>query len=484
MTFRSLCLLPPIALLAACAASPPVMPDPVAGRIHRFSQADSSQTGHFDDAQWWQALGAPELDALLERAGRGNFDVRIAMERVAEARAGSVKAASRLLPAIAVAGSASEARSGLPAPYTLGQPDVRAYRGALETGWEIDLAGAARAAADATALDTEAAEEAVSLARWQLRVELARQFLIWQGARLRADVLERLLQVERDAERIVSRRAGDGQASRLDVRLAAAASASLQSDLPALHALIAVSAHRIAGLLGEAPGTQLAGLDPSAPAHLPMVDALPVGQPLDLLQRRPDLRIASRQLLAEAARLREREADLWPRFFLSAILGRQDLEINGRDLSPVRFGNAAIAFSLPLFNAGRLRAAVERQGARQRAATLRYEQTALQALEDVESSLVSLARSRERSAATARALDERQAALRLGDTLQGEGQIDPLQWQDLKRSALAAELDDIESRLQQALATVRLFQALGGGWSLTGAPMATLSIPSSRATPP
>lgn len=101
--------------------------------------------------------------------------------------------------------------------------------------------------------------------------------------------------------------------------------------------------------------------------------ALAPGQPVGLLQRRPDLRVAEHQLLAEAARLRESQADLWPKFFIAAVLGRKDLRLNGLDLSPVRYSNVALAFTAPLFNAGRLRAAVERQSARQRTATLQYE---------------------------------------------------------------------------------------------------------------
>jgi outer membrane protein TolC len=183
--------------------------------------------------------------------------------------------------------------------------------------------------------------------------------------------------------------------------------------------------------------------------------------------------VAEQQLRAESARLRESQADLWPRFFLSAVLGQQDLRLNGLDLAPVAYRSVALLFTAPVFNAGRLRAAVERQSARERAATLQYEKAVLNALQDVESSLVVLAQERQRCDSLATSLASRRLADRHAHSLAREGQIDRLQRLEVSKGLLSAELALTEAQTQRALAAVQLIKALGGGWNQTpAAPLA------------
>jgi NodT family efflux transporter outer membrane factor (OMF) lipoprotein len=388
---------------------------------------------------------------------------------VRDGGAGFRAAASRLLPTLALTGSASDARSGLPDAVKAGLPDTRAYRGALDAGWEIDAFGAARAAADAAELDAQQADAGVAAAQWRVTTEVARQYAVWQGARLRLAKLEALLQAQRDTERLTRSRQAGGEASAFDVARAAGETQSLAAQLPPLRTQVAVTAHEIAVLLGASPSQPLAGLETGAPPELPEVPALATGQPAELLARRPDLRAAEARLLAEGARLRESRADLWPKFFVSAVFGREDLRLNLQDLAPVRYSNVALAFTMPLFNAGRLRAGVERQSARERGAALQYEHAVRVAVEDVENSLVALAQERERGAALDAATESRRRGLRHAESLYREGQIDLLQLLDAQRSLLAAELAAIDSRTQRVLGAVQLFKALGGGWQVAPA---------------
>ncbi|MFY7948190.1 MAG: TolC family protein, partial [Gemmatimonas sp.] len=164
-----------------------------------------------------------------------------------------------------------------------------------------------------------------------------------------------------------------------------------------------------------------------------------------LLQRRPDLRAAERQWRAESARAREARADRWPRVFIAAVLGRQDLRLNALSLSPVGYGSAALALAAPLFNAGRLEAAVERQSGREEAARLNYERVVIGALQDVENSLVALAQEREREQALAAAVASSRLVLQHAESLFREGQIDRLQLLEAQRGRLAAELSHTDS---------------------------------------
>lgn len=483
----ALCL---AALLSACAAPVPEPPDVSATADAGFRHAAGPVVSV--DTTWWRGFGDDALIALVERAQAANHDVRIAQQRVRQARAGQAAAASRLGPTVSLTGSASDERSGLPDGVKQGKPDTRAYRGALELGWELDVFGAARAGADAAELDALSADEAVDVARWMVSSEVARQYIVWQGARLRLAKLEALLQAQVDTERLTRSREAAGLASRFDVARAAGEVQSLAAPLPPLRTLVAVTETQLAVLTGANPNRPLGELDRSAAPALPKPPSLSAGQPVDLLMRRPDLRVAQQQLLAEAARLRMAHADRWPKFFLAAVLGRQELRLNALDLTPVGYRSAALALTVPLFNAGRLRAAVERQSAQERMATLQFEKAVLGAIKDVDDSLVALSQDRDRLTALAASVEQRRTGLRHAESLHREGQIDLLQLLDAQRAVLASELSALDGQTQMALSTVQLATAVGGGWQDTpgarpvspAAPSTTLtSTPVAAATP-
>ncbi len=467
------------ALLAGCATqAPPSAPNLADLSAPAFRQAGADSAAI--DINTWRGFGDAALDGLIARARAANHDVLIAVQRVRQARAGSTAAASRLLPTVALTGSVSDQRSGLPDEVKLFSPDTRALRGAIDLGWELDLFGAARAAADAAELQALAADAGVESAQLLVGTEVARQYIVWQGTRLRLQQLEALLRTQQDTERLTRSRHAAGLASRFDVARTAGEVQVLAAQLPPLRTLVAVSEQQIAVLLGDSPSQPVAALDSAAAPNLPEVPPLAPGQPIGLLTRRPDLRAAEHQLKAEAARLRESQADLWPKLFLSAVLGGQDLRLNALNLTPVRYSNVALAFSAPLFNGGRLRAAVERQSAVERTATLQYEQAVLGALQDVESSLVALAQERERGTALTAAMAARRDGLRHAQSLHREGQIDLLQLLDAQRGVIAAELAVTDGRTRMALGAVQLVKALGGGWQVPAdsAPAVSSSVSS------
>lgn len=434
---------------------------------------------------WWQRFDDPTLTGLIERARAANLDVRVALLRVEEARAGLQAARSRLMPAVGLQASASDQRSSLPRRVKEDSPDVRAYRAAVDMSWELDVFGAARAASDAAELDAEAAAFGVDSARLLISAEVARQYFIHQGARARLERVQALLQSQLHSERLTRSREAAGQASRLDVTLAEGETAALSAQIPPLRALVVTTEHQLARLLGRSASVALEGLDASAPARLPDVPMMAAGQPVTLLSRRPDLQAAERQLASASARLRESQADLLPKFFLTALLGGEDLRLNMMDLSPARYSNVALAFSMPIFNAGRLRAAVDRQSARERTAALNYEQRVLEAVQEVESSLVSLAEERERLAATEQAVALRRTSLRHAESLYREGQIGLLPLLDAQRSVIAADMAALDSRTQLALDAVQLFKSMGGGWQVgAGTEMPSSASATAAPTPP
>lgn len=462
-------------LLAACAATPP---KPALTLSPGY--AGAAGEGVAASADWWLAFNDPVLDRMIARGLASNHDARLALARVQMARAGVSASTGRLLPGVALTGSQSESRSGLPMPYKNGQPDTEATRFGAELSWELDIFGAARAARRAAKHDLLAAEAGIDGTRLLVSGEIARQYYTLRGARERLALLENILDTLRKTEALTRKREAAGFASPLDVELASGERLNAEALQPQLSTLVTATQARLAVLLGLDPSQPLSDLDAMPQdAAWPDPGAPATGQPADLLARRPDLRIAEQQLAAESERLREARSSYLPRFFLSAVFGSQELTLNKVALSPVRYSNVAAAFSAPLFAGGRIRAGIEAQGAREQQALIEYEKRILTAVEEVEVSLAAVKDERRRVELLSAAVKARHQALKRGDSLFAAGQIDLLQLQTLQRAALAADQSLVESEAQRAINTIRLHQALGGGWQQPATPDAPVAEPTS-----
>ena len=472
--------------LAGCASTVPHEPQTQRLVSGTYVSAHPGQSSPMEPLAW-QALGGDVvLQRLLARSAAANVEGRVAWERVLQARAGLTQLRSRGRPQIGLEVTASDERSGLPDAVKQGKPDTQALRLGVNLGWELDLWGAVDAAAQAGLHDALAAQGEWQAVRWTAQHDVARHYVIWQGARLRIDLLEQMVELERQAESITERRRSAGMATAMDTASRRADLQLAEAQLPSLRALRSVTEYNLAVLLGERPGVGLQELH-GAPKALPVASVLPVGLPIDLIQRRPDLIVAEQQLLAETQRLRVADADQWPKLLFGAALGGQDLRLNGLDLSPARFSNVALAFTLPLFNAGRLQAAVDLQAARQRGATLRYEHAVLQAVTDVENSLVAWQQQQQAQQHAQQVWAARQEATRRAARLQQEGQIDPLHHIGLQRAELGARLAHTDAHIATALGSLQLYRALGGGWSTAEAPLSapapTHTVASTRGQP-
>ena len=188
------------------------------------------------------------------------------------------------------------------------------------------------------------------------------------------------------------------------------------------------------------------------------------GQPADLLERRPDLLAAHARLEAANFRRRQAAAEWFPRLFVSALFGRQSLDVNDNDLGTARFTNASGLLTMPIFDCGRTRAINEIAESGQSEALLRYEDAIVRALEDVENTLVALRDERTRAKLLRGAAASAEAALGRAQSLYDRGQIDLLPLLDAQRTRLSVRVNANESNTKLRLDSVQLFKALGGGW--------------------
>jgi NodT family efflux transporter outer membrane factor (OMF) lipoprotein len=456
------------AVLAGCATAPsgsPATEEATAATsalAARPAFREAQQAAAFEDGRWWQRFDDPALDRLVTEALAANHDIRIALARVEQARAGVDAATGRLLPSVNAAGIYSNSRTGYTEAQRLALPNLDIRRAGLDVAWEIDLFGAARAARGASSAGLLAAEHARRGAQLAVISEVARQYFVLRGAQERAAIVASLTDSQRETLRLTEARRASGEASDFDVDRARAALASTQAARPPLHTLVAVTEYRLATLTGRPAGAWNTLLDVAAPQ--PAAIDVASGQPAELLQRRPDLMAADAQLRAAGFRRDEAEANRYPRLVLAALFGSQWTGWNALNFGYAHFANIALALAQPLFAGGRIQAGIDSASAGEREALAAYERTLLQALEDVEGALAALRDEAARAEDLDQSVVARERSLARARSLYREGQADLLVVLDVERGLLAAKLDRAAHRTDKLLAVVQLYRARGGGW--------------------
>ncbi len=407
------------------------------------------------EVAWWERYGDPVLTDLIQRAARENRDVRIAAERVRAARAGEKINRSFLRPSV---GLEASGRDNDPK----GSPAEESGSVGVGVSWEIDVAGGLRAAASASTWDRIATEDGARAVRLLVLTDVATNYFTLVGALRQLETVRAISAAQDETLRLVTARHRVGLASKFDVERARTDASSARAVIPPLETLVAVSRHRVAVLIGDQASNATAAV--VAWGGAAVVPDVQPGQPATILQRRPDLLASGAQLQAANQRRREAAAEWFPRLFVGALFGRQDVEANGIDLGAARYTNVSALLTMPIFNWGRTRAINEVAEADQREALLSYEDAIVRALEDVENALVDLRDERQRAEALQIAADSADAALAHAQSLYNRGQIDLLPLLDAQRRRLSVRIDANDSSTELMLATVQLYTALGGGW--------------------
>ena len=449
---RTATLLPGLFVLMLGACSTPVL-QPEVDVPGRFAAAPES--GAALEVAWWDRFGDPVLSDLIHRAARENRNIKIAAERVRAARAGETIRRSALLPNLGATAFGLDHDPD-------GGPDTEVGSAALSVSWEVDVAGGLRAGASAASYDRIATEDGARAVRLLVLTDVAKNYFTLIGAQRQLETVRAISAAQDETLRLVTARHRVGLASTFDVERARTAASSAKAALPPLETLVAVSRHRIAVLIGDQASNASAAVVPWSGTTV--VPGVQPGQPAALLERRPDLLASRAQLEAANWRRREAAAEWFPRLFVSALYGREDIEQNAIDLGSARFTNVSGLLSMPIFNWGRTRAINEVADSGQREALLRYEDAIVRALEDVENALVVLGDERHRAEALQSAADSADAALARAQSLYDRGQIDLLPLLDAQRTRLTVRIDANDSNTQLLLSSVQLFKALGGGW--------------------
>lgn len=465
-------------LLGGCVS--PVRVDPPAPQVQApaaFAATAAQPTreepaGDADLRNWWRGWNDPRLSALIEQALAANPDIRSAQSKLSAARALVTVADSALYPTVSVgaAGAAGRVdwndtdswRALLP-PYTSALPSATSGNGyavGASAAWEADVFGGRAADARAARAGAAISEERLHAAQMLLAAELAGNYRQVLALRQRLELLDAATGSTADLDRYVRARFSAGQATTADVSAVRARLAEQQSQREALAAQIDIRLRRIAVLCGLPP-EQL----PVMAATPSPVPAAPVGQlPSSVLDRRPDVRAAQAAVQARAAQLERSKADLLPSFAIVFLGGEGHLDFSGVPDASGLGGLLGLRVSLPLFNAGRLHAYVSASDARLEAAVADYDRTVLAALEDVENAYALRSALDLRVARLESARDAAWRASRSKSALFDAGQA--IRSEVLQSRLELSRIDDVlaQARMEQAIAAIRLYQALGGGW--------------------
>jgi NodT family efflux transporter outer membrane factor (OMF) lipoprotein len=464
-----------------------------------------------DITAWWTQFNDPVLDSLIARAVESNFDVRAAASRVREARAARGVVAASLLPSVNA--GASLKRSQGPEQNLSGGPPVSGSIGfgpgglsrtinirgrnvsishtasaaggttgltisptggaadrtsdlfslGFDASWEMDVFGGNRRAVEAADADLEAVVEAERHVLVSLVAEVALNYIDLRAAQNRLAITQRNIKAQSETVKLTAARYDAGLSSELDAVRARSLLAVFEGQVPLLGQQVASAIYRLGVLLGGEPGMLLAELEPAAP--LPAVPAeIPVGLPSELLKRRPDIRVAERQLAAENARIGVAMADLYPKFFLTGGVSGQSNVVGSALNNANQLWSFGPSVSWPIFQGGRIRANIEVQNERQEQALIRYEQTIMQALADVETSLVSFNSEQVYRRSVQDAVSANQRAVSLANERYARGLEGFLNALQAQRDLFVSEDQLVQSESIILANLVSLFKSLGGGW--------------------
>jgi NodT family efflux transporter outer membrane factor (OMF) lipoprotein len=346
-----------------------------------------------------------------------------------------------------------------------GSGDTRNFFSAgFDASWELDVFGGVRRSVEAAEADLESTAASLENTRVSLAAEVALNYVEVRAQQILIGIAQANLASQSETLQLTDWRAQAGLVSSQDVEQARSNREQTRAQIPALETSLAEAEHRLDLLLDRVPGTLHARLAPAG--DLPSVpEQIAVGIPADTLRQRPDVRAAERKLAAETARVGVAEAARYPSFNLSGSIGLEALTLGALGNSGAATSSLFAGVTAPVFDAGRLRAQVSIQDAVREQAQVAYRQTVLTALQDVENALVELARNRERGEALVNAVDSARNAAQLARQRYSAGLIDFQSVLDSERSVLLLEESLASNRANGMQALIRLYKALGGGWS-------------------
>ncbi|WP_353232731.1 TolC family protein [Pseudomonas helleri] len=446
--------------LSACAVGPDYKTPATEPAQISADNLKGFDRAHFQGI-WWQQFDDPTLNKLVAQSLAGNRELRVAFARLRAARAIRDDVSTETMPTITSRASSDVGKGQVPGT-TEKRVNSERYDLGLDMAWEVDLFGRIQRELEASDADEQAAAADLYQLQVTMIAELVDAYGELRGAQLREHIALENLKNQQDSKAITVSLRDAGVGDELDVVRADARLAAVEASVPQLQAEQVRERNRIATLLGERPENLSVDL---SPAQLPAIaKVLNIGNPGDLLQRRPDILSAERKLAAATARIGVAKADLFPRVSLSGFLGFT--AGRGSQIGSAAANAWALGPSItwPAFNLGSVRARLRGANAEADGALANYEQQVLLALEESENAFSDYGKRQQRLVALIRQSEASRTAADLAAIRYREGTVDFLVLLDAQRERLAAEDSQAQAEVDQFRGVVAIYKALGGGW--------------------
>ena len=463
-------------LLSGCAKVGPDFVRPEANVLPAWIEAQDRRIngGAVDYRAWWCVFDDPVLDRLIETAHRQNLSLRVAGVRVLEARAQLGIAIGGLFPQNQQAfGVLQYNRTSEHSPQALISSNLTYAQSeiGLLASWELDFWGKFRRAiesADASLMATVADYDNVLVS---LTADVATSYVLIRTLNKRIDIARQNVETQTESLKIAEARFQGGTTSQRDVEQATTVLNDTQASVPTLETQLRQANDALSVLLGLPPSDlteMLLGTSSDIPAPPPQIA---IGIPADLLRRRPDIRSAEYQAMAQGAQIGVAKAELFPALFLNGTFGFLSSNVGGSALGDMfRWGSrtyvAGPSAQWNLFNYGRLTNNVRVQDARFQQLLIGYQNAVLKAQQEVEDNLVAFLRTQERAEFLARSAGAARRSFDLAVIQYREGTTDFTTVLNAQQ-ALLNEQDNLAITLGSISQNlVGVYRALGGGWQI------------------
>jgi multidrug efflux system outer membrane protein len=433
----------------------------VPGTYRGLSPEDAGKTSaaSIGDQKWSEVFRDQQLQSLIRTALQQNYDVRIAGARILEAQAQLGITRADQFPNVSAGAGISDQHTAkgkfFPAFETsTGQVNVSA-------AWELDFWGKFRRATEAARANLVASEAARQEVMLTLVANVSAAYFQLRALDLELEISKRTLASRRESLRLTTILADRGSTSLLDVRQAEQLVFTAAAEIPSLEQQIEQEENLISILLGKNPDSVPRGQALTEQTRPPDV---PAGLPSSLLERRPDIREAEQQLVAANAQIGVAKAAYFPQISLSGSGGFQSAALTNLFTGPAGTWDFGTSLTQPIFTAGRLRSNVRFTEAQREASLLFYQQTIQGAFRGVSDALIAYRKTREFREQQELLFGSAQDAARLSHMRYTGGVTGYLEVLTNETNAFSAELGVVQAQLNELLALVQLYEALGGGW--------------------
>ncbi|HLH56532.1 MAG TPA: efflux transporter outer membrane subunit [Verrucomicrobiae bacterium] len=454
--FFLLCL-----FLAGCAVGPdyhrPEIKSPPA-----FRGEESSLTNSFADLPWWEVFHDSTLQSLIRTALTNNYDLRIAVSRVEQARAIADQARGQFFPQLNYAGLAGKGKNvgagNAPSPTGVTGGFIAAD---VNASWEPDLWGRIRRLNESARAQWYASDEARRDVMTSVIAQIAQDYFQLLALEEEMEIAQQSTNSFGDSLKIFTQRLQGGVASRLETSSAEALMHSAASTIYSLNRQILLLEDQISVLLGQNPGPILrakASLESQIPPEVP------AGLPSVLLERRPDIREAEQQLRSANAQVGVAKADFFPQLNLTALLGQVSPELSAFTSGGATAWGVAAGLTGPLFHGGQIRGQYRQAKAAREEAALRYHAAVLRALQEVSDALISRTTLAGERAEQTASVEAYRVAVDMVMKRYQSGNASYYEVLLEQQQLFPAETSLVQTRLNQLIAVVQLYRALGGGW--------------------